>query len=142
MWVSSPAPTLATRWLTAGALSLAPGLAVIYLGFNAGGFFPNTQGVVATVVLVILAAWIAFADDAFGGLGGVLAVATGALAAFSAWIMLSAIWSDSTSRALLETNRALLYLGTLVLFGLIYRGPGLVGELCRGLLASSVRSGA
>jgi dihydroorotate dehydrogenase len=41
-------------------------------------------------------------------------------------------------RACLEAGATTVQIYT----GLIYRGPGLVGELCRGLLASSVRSGA
>jgi dihydroorotate dehydrogenase len=41
-------------------------------------------------------------------------------------------------RACLEAGAATVQIYT----GLIYRGPGLVGELCRSLLASPVRSGA
>jgi len=41
-------------------------------------------------------------------------------------------------RACLEAGATTVQIYT----GLIYRGPGLVGELCRGLLAPSVRSGA
>jgi hypothetical protein len=35
--------------LATGALLLLPGALVVYLGFNAGGFFPNTPALVTIV---------------------------------------------------------------------------------------------
>jgi hypothetical protein len=103
------------------ALAILPGALVVYLSFNAGGFFSNTQGLVTIVLLASIAGWIAFAENPFGGLSPPLLIAAGALAAFAAWTLLSAAWSDSTSRALLAFELALLYLSALVLFGLAVR---------------------
>ena len=63
--------------------------------------------------MIALAGWIVFAEEPFAGLGSPLALAAGALAAYAVWTLLSATWSDSTARALLEFNRALLYLAAL-----------------------------
>ena len=82
--------------LWSGAFALLPGGLVVYLAFNAGGYFPNTQGLVAIALLLGLAAWIAFAEEPFAGLGPPLAVAAGALAAYALWTLASATWSDST----------------------------------------------
>jgi len=106
------------RRAAAGAFALVPGILVVYLAFNAGGYFPNTQGLVTIVLLLALAGWIGFAAEPFAGLSPLLALAAAALAAFATWTLLSGAWSDSTARALLEFNRALLYLAALVLFGL------------------------
>ncbi len=51
-----------------------------------------------------------------------LAVAAGALGAYAVWTGLSAIWSDSTWRAMVELDRVLLYLVALVLFGSVAKG--------------------
>jgi O-antigen ligase len=124
--------------MAAGVLALIPGALVVYLAFNAGGFFPNTQGLVAVCLLVSLAAWVAFANEPFAGLSPPLAIAASALAAYALWTLLSGGWSDSTSRALLEFNRVLLYLAALVLFGLALRGTGQVQLLLWGLAAAIV----
>jgi O-antigen ligase len=106
----------------AGAMvALASGPLVIYLAFNAGGYFPDTQGFVAVVLLIAIVFWIAFAEDPFGGVTPPLVLAAGALAALAVWALLSGGWSDSTARALLEFDRVLLYLSALVLFGLAVR---------------------
>jgi len=117
---------------------LLPGALVIYLAFNAGGYFPNTQGLVTIVLLLALAAWVGFAYEPFAGLGPWLGVAAGALAAFAVWTLLSGTWSDSTSRALLEFNRALLYLAALALFGLTIRQGRQLQWLVWGLAAGIV----
>ncbi|MEK6328072.1 MAG: O-antigen ligase family protein [Actinomycetota bacterium] len=126
------------RRASAGILALLPGALVVYLAFNAGGYFPNTQGLVTIVLLLALAGWIGFAEEPFAGLGPWLALATGALAAFTVWTLLSGAWSDSTARALLEFNRALLYLVALVLFGLVIRDRRQLQWLLWGLAAGIV----
>jgi O-antigen ligase len=104
-----------------GAVALSSGALVVYLAFNAAGYFPNTQGLVALLLLVGLAAWVAFVEDPFAGISPLLALAAGALAAFAIWTLLSGGWSEAGSRAALEFNRALLYLAALLLFGLAVR---------------------
>ena len=66
---------------------------------------------------VLLALWAVLAEDPFEGFSRPLAIAAGALALYAVWTLLSAIWSDSSAGALIEFDRALLYLSALVLFG-------------------------
>jgi O-Antigen ligase len=107
--------------LANGALLLLPGALTAYLSFNAGGFYPNTVGFAAVILAMVLALRILVAERPFQGLGPRLAVAAAALALLCVWTLLSALWSDSTARALLELNRLLLYLLALLLFGTIGR---------------------
>ena len=117
---------------------MLPGALLVYLAFNAGGYYANTQGVVAVVLLIVLACWIVFAEEPFAGLGAPLAVATAALTAYAGWTLLSGDWSDSISRSLLEFNRNLLYLLALVLFGLTIRRTWQLQWLVGGLAAAIV----
>jgi O-antigen ligase len=100
-----------------------PGALTVYLGFNAGGFFVGSQAVIALALLLILTLRVTAAEDPLGGLSGPVAVAAGALALYAVWILVSAAWSDAPSRALLEFDRALLYLAALVLFGSFVHTP-------------------
>jgi O-antigen ligase len=114
---------LTSRQPIAAALVALPGILTVYFGFNAGGFFVGSQALVAVVLLVILALRVTTDDDPFAGISAPLALAAGALAAFAVWTLVSAAWSDAPSRALLEFDRALLYLAALVLFGSFVRAP-------------------
>ena len=114
-------------------LLLLPGGLTIYLSFNGGGFFPNTVAFAALVLAIVLGLRIAFADEPFAGFSVSLALAAGALALFAIWTLLSALWSDATARALLEFDRALLYLLALVLFGSLPRTAVNFRWMVRGL---------
>ena len=109
--------------LATGALVLLPGALTIYLSFNAGGFFPNTQAFVALALAAVLIARIALADAPFAGFSRPLAVVAGAFALYAGWVLLSGSWSHAPGRALLEFDRALIYLLALVLFGSLPRSP-------------------
>jgi hypothetical protein len=98
----------AARRLATWALLFLPGALTIYLAFNAGGFFPNTQAFAALLLAAALALRIAFADEPFAGFSRPLAVAGAGLALYAGWTLVSALWSDATGRALLEFNRALI----------------------------------
>ena len=121
-----------------GAFALLPGGLVVYLAFNAGGYFPNTQGLVAAALLLGLAAWIVLAEEPFAGFSWPLAMAAGALAAYALWALASASWSDSTSRALIEFDRVLLYLAALLFFGLTVRGARALQWLVWGMVGGIV----
>jgi O-antigen ligase len=114
---------LTSRRPVAAATVTLPGILTVYFGFNAGGFFVGSQALIVLLLLVILTLRITSDDDPFGGLSGTVALAAGALAVYAVWILVSAAWSDSPSRALLEFDRALLYLTTLVLFGSFVQTP-------------------
>jgi hypothetical protein len=118
--------TLGRSWHVA-----VPGAATAILAFLAGGFFAVTTGLAVGVLCLLLVAHVTLAERPFAGWSVFLAVMSGSLALFVVWTMLSAEWSDSTVRALVESNRALLYLLMLVFVGLHARAPGRLGALLR-----------
>jgi O-antigen ligase len=93
----------------------------IYLGFHRGGYFPGSQAFATVIVLVCLAARIAYAKRPFSGVTPAAAVVAGCLLLFALLQLLSGSWSDSQARALLEFNRTLLYLAVFVLFASVAR---------------------
>jgi O-Antigen ligase len=125
--------TRALDRLSSWGLILLPGVLLIFLSFNAGGFFPGTPALVAVVLLLLLASRIILVPQPFAGFSPALAVAAGALSLYAVWALLSATWSDSTWRALIEFDRALLYLLALVLFGSRPRDSGQVRWMTRCL---------
>ena len=95
--------------------ALLPGLLVLLLGFQAGGFFPDAWAPVAAVLAVVLAVRVAVVDRPFAGLSAWSGVALGALALLGVWMLVSASWSDAPGRAHVEFARLLLYGLVLVL---------------------------
>ena len=78
---------------------------------------------------LLLVAHVTITERPFAGWSAQLAVMACALALFVVWTMLSGEWSDSPARALVESDRALLYLLMLVFVGLHARGPGRLAAL-------------
>jgi len=72
-----------------GALLLLPGALVVYLAFNAGGFFPGATGIAAAALALVLVLRITLARDPFEGYGPRLAIAAGMLGLFGAWTLAS-----------------------------------------------------
>ncbi|HEX8066690.1 MAG TPA: O-antigen ligase family protein [Thermoleophilaceae bacterium] len=105
--------------IAAPATMLLPGAATVYLGFNAGGFFPGTPAFVALVLIQVLILRVIVADRPFAGMTPAVAVVATLLGLYAAWTLASALWSDAPSRALIEFDRVLLYLTAVVLFGSI-----------------------
>ena len=95
-----------------------PGAATAVLAFLAGGYFAVTTGLAVAVLCLLLVAHVTLSENPFAGWSPALAVMACALALFVVWTMLSGDWSDSPARALVESNRALLYLLMLVFVGL------------------------
>jgi hypothetical protein len=110
-----------------------PGALVVFLGFNGGGFFPDTVALVTVVLVLALAARILAVERPFAGFSRGLAVAAVALALYGLWTLLSATWSDSTWRAITEFDRVLLYLVALLLFGSVPRRSTRIRWMTRGL---------
>jgi O-antigen ligase len=131
-----------SRTLGAAALAVLPALLTVYLAFSAGGFFAGSTGVAAVVVWVALAVRISLAERPAGGLSRLLGAAAAALALFTVWALLSSAWSDSASRALIEFDRALLYLGLLLLYGSVARTEGVIQWALRAQLAAFATVGA
>src|SRR6266498_4085007 len=109
--------------LANGALVLLPGALTVYLSFNAGGFFPNTDAFVAILLAAALIIRVSLARAPFAGFSRPLAIAAGALALYAGWTLLSGAWSNAPGRALVEFDRVLLYLAALVLLGSVGRTP-------------------
>jgi O-antigen ligase len=101
------------------ALVLLAPAALIYLSFNAGGYFPTAPGFVAIVFAQALVLRTTLAERPFEGLSRALAVPLAALTIYAAWQLTSAIWSHATARTLDSYDRTLLYVLALLLFGSI-----------------------
>jgi O-antigen ligase len=111
------------------------------LAFLAGGYFPVATGLAVALLCLLLVAHVTLSENPFAGWSPALAVMGSALALFVVWTMLSGDWSDSPARALIESNRALLYLLTLVFMGLHARGTGRLSAVLRWVaLAIAVTS--
>jgi O-antigen ligase len=119
--------------LATGALLLLPGVLTVYLSFNAGGFFPQNPAFLAIVLALALAARFALGAAPLEGFSRPLAIAAAALALFAVWTLVSGLWSDAPGRAVLEFDRALLYLLALLLFGSIPRSSVQLRWMLRGL---------
>jgi O-antigen ligase len=129
---------LIARRIGLAALLASPGALTVYLGVSGGGFFAGTTGFVVVLLIVALVLRITLAERPFEGFGPGLAVAAAALGLFAVWTLLSFTWSDSQSRALLEFNRALLYLLVLVLGGSLLRTSERLRWMVRAIVAGIV----
>ena len=91
-------------------LAFAALLAVTGLAFANGGYFPVSWGW-ATLGLLLLAvlALVALVVGATERLGAWELAWLALLAALTAWVFLSALWTSSTSHTVLEGERTLVY---------------------------------
>ena len=108
-----------------------PAALTVTLAFLAGGFFPATTGLAAGLLCLLLVARFTLAERPFAGWSAPLAVTTGVLALFCVWTLASSGWSNAPARALVEFDRALLYLLVLAFMGLHARAPGHLPVLLR-----------
>ncbi len=132
-----------TDRLTAAAALLGPAAVLLYLAFNAGGFFAGTTAVGALVLILILALRVLTAEHPVAGANLGIVVASGSLAGLAAWTMLSQLWSDSAARSLLDFDLVLVYLSALLLTGLLLRTRPRVQALVLAVgLAIAVVAGA
>jgi hypothetical protein len=120
------------------ALLTLPGLLTLYLGFNSGGFFVDVTGLAAVVLALALAVRITLAERPFAGVSGPVVVAAGALALYAVLALVSASWSGSPARALLEFDRALVYLLVLVLLGSLSVTPERLAWALRAFALAAV----
>lgn len=112
--------------------AMAPSLlaaAIVILGFSSGGFFARTQGLAVIVGATATIGVVAFAPGTLGRVRGPLLLALVAVSALAGWTLLSAQWSGSEARALIEFERVVLYALALVLFGLLAKGARSVVHL-------------
>jgi O-antigen ligase len=115
-----PIVTGARKWLSAASLAV-PAALFLFLSFRAGGFFPAQHALVALVFVAALILRVTVAEQPLAGVSRLLVMAAAATALLAAWMLLSAGWSHAPGRALLEYDRALVYLLPLVLLGTLPR---------------------
>jgi hypothetical protein len=108
-------------------------VAVIGFGFASGGFLPGPVALAATVLAVVLVVRLTAGARAWGAVSGGYVAGAAALALFAGWALLSGTWSDAPARALVEYDRALLYLLGFVVVGSLGRTPQRLRWALRGL---------
>ena len=136
----SPRPALVAARAQASLVLpvLLPGALTAYLAFNAGGYFPGEPVAVATLLLLVPARRVMLAPDPAAGLSRGLLLAAAALALFALRTLVSGAWSHAPARALIEFDRALLYLVALVLFGSLGGGVERLRWMVRGIALAAV----
>jgi hypothetical protein len=86
-----------------------PGLLVVVLAFDAGGFFPGSWAPLAAVLAIALGVRVAAVDQPFAGISRWTGVALAALSLLGVWTLVSASWSHAPGRATVEFVRLLAY---------------------------------
>ena len=96
------------------------------------------MGVAAIAVALVLAAHGALARRPLAGLRGFAGVAALALALLAGWTLLSGTWGDATGRAVVEADRAVLYLLAVAALGALALRPGGLRLAVAGVAAAAV----
>jgi hypothetical protein len=112
------------------------GVLTAFLTFRAGGFFPDITALAVLVLTVAIVLRITVAADPFGGWSRPGAVVVLAAAAFASWTLVSGTWSDAIGRAIVEFDRALLYVLALAFYAMVPRDRGSLTVLLRWVLAA------
>lgn len=120
------------------AISLLPGALIVYFAFEGGGFFAGSVGFAALLLTQVLAVRVIVAEHPFAGFSRRHAAVTAVFACYAGWTLASALWSHAEDRALIEFDRALLYLLLLLLFGLMPRRRWRMPWIMRGLAAGAL----
>lgn len=123
---------------TQAALVVGVALVTGYLGFSGGGYFPDSMSLVAVGLDAALILRVGLARQPFEGFTRRGGVAVAALGLFVIWTLISSSWSHAPGRAVLEANRALLYLTALVLFGSLVRRRGRLAAIAGGVALGCV----
>jgi O-antigen ligase len=110
----------------------------VFLGFNAGGFFPGATATVAIVVCFLMVLGAMLVSRPFESFTPAFFIPLGLLAGFAGLTLASAAWSGATGRALLEFDRALLYLLVFAFFGMLVPGKRRLEWGLRGFLLAAV----
>lgn len=111
-----------------------PGVLVAWFGFHGGGFGAAAVALAGVVLALGLATHTTVADTPFSGSSRWLVIGAGALALFAAWTAASGWWSDAEGRALIEADRALLYVLLIVAVAAIAGRPWRVSWMVRALV--------
>ena len=98
------------------AWATLPALFVLYLGFDAGGYFAGTTGVAAAAAALLLGVRVATAERPLARLSRSAVVALAGGVSYATLSLLSEAWSHSPSRALLAFDRGTLYAALVAIF--------------------------
>jgi O-Antigen ligase len=115
---------------------LLPGALTAFLCFRAGGFFPGITGLATVAVATVLLLRVTLVADPFAGWTRAAAGAALAGACFASWTLASAVWSGATARAIVEFDRALLYILLLALLATVPRRSTSLSVLLRWVLVA------
>ena len=115
-----------------------PGLLVVYLSFNSGGFSPGPKGLVAFLLALALAARFACAGSPFAGFTRTGLIASVALLALALWALASGLWSNAWGRALVEADQVLVYALTVALITSFPRSTRRLRWMVRGVALAAV----
>lgn len=119
-------------------LALLPGIALVYLAFQSGGYSPAPTGAVALGLLLLFAGRMVLVARPGEGINRTALVAVAALAGFAIWALLSSRWSHAPGPALIEFDRALLYLAALWIFATARMDERRLRWMVRGVAAAAV----
>lgn len=97
------------RRLPAAAMVVLPAAATVYLAFQSGGFFAGATSIAACALLLVAVLRVTLAEHPFEGYGPAFVAVLLPLSLFAVWTLASSLWSTADARAVLEFNRALLY---------------------------------
>jgi hypothetical protein len=125
------------RW-SAPAAGLVIAALTVYLGFNAGGFFPGAVAYATVVMAVLLVVAIMLVSEPLTGSPPALLGALGAIFGFAVLTLLSGSWSHSWSRAIIEFDRVLFYALVLGFFGMLRRREGALEWGLRGFVVGAI----
>ncbi|MEA2148605.1 MAG: hypothetical protein QOD69_435 [Solirubrobacteraceae bacterium] len=110
---------------------------MIGFGFASGGFLPGPVALAATVLAVVLVVRLTAGRQAWGAVSAGYVAGAAALALFAGWVLLSGTWSGAPARALVEYDRALLYLLGFLVAGSLGSSPARLRWALRGLAAAA-----
>src|SRR4051812_7648344 len=119
-------------WLLA-ASPVVPAIAVVWFGFNSGGYFPVAPAVVAVALALFCVLRLTLADEPLAGVSWGVVLVAALLIALAIWTLASSGWSHAPARALLEFNRLLAYLLAVLAFGSFARRPERLAQAVRFL---------
>jgi hypothetical protein len=91
-------------------LALLPGALIVYLSFEAGGYFAGSVAFAVPLLTQIVLLRVFVAEAPFAGFSWARAIAPGPFAAYATWTLASGLWSGSPDRALTKFDRVLLSL--------------------------------
>ncbi len=119
-------------------LALVPAGVLVGLGFASGGFLPGPPALVATLLAIALVLRLTAGERSWGAISGGYVAGAAALALLAGWTLLSATWSHAPARAIVEYDRALLFVLGFVVVGSLGRTPERLRWAVRGLAAAAL----